>query len=79
MIKEAIKDIIIVIAITTVILFVGALFEKAMATTSQEQCEIKGGVWTGEYCAPREMTDEEIVYARFYTAKKEKELREIKK
>ncbi|PVX40576.1 hypothetical protein C8D76_103149 [Pasteurella langaaensis DSM 22999] len=65
--KQIIKEIFILAIFSLVIILATVLASKAFATTPQETCEIKGGVWTGEYCAPRDMTDDEIVYAQEYT------------
>lgn len=76
--KQIIKEIFILATFSLVIILATVLANKAVATTPQETCEIKGGVWTGKYCAPRDMTDEEIDFAQRYTILKEIEMREMK-
>ncbi|SEQ65136.1 hypothetical protein [Basfia succiniciproducens] len=75
MIKEPLKEIVTLIVLAAVMLLIGAILEKAFAATPQETCEIKGGVWIGEYCAPLDMTDDEIAYAERYTALKQAEMK----
>ena len=76
--KRVIKEIFILATFSLVIILATVLANKAIATTPQETCDIKGGVWTGKYCAPPDMNDEEITYAQHYTILKEIEMREVK-
>lgn len=76
--KDFIKELFVLFALALFILFIGALAERASATTPQEACEIKGGIWTKTYCAPPDMRDEDISYAQRYTVLKQIEMREVK-
>ena len=77
MITEPIKEIIISVVIAVVILFTGAILERAFAATPQENCEIKGGVWEENYCAPPDMSEDDIKLAQRYVVLKELEMREV--
>ncbi|MDY3122879.1 MAG: hypothetical protein SOW21_00585 [[Actinobacillus] rossii] len=76
--KRVIKEIFILATFSLVIILATVLANKAVATTPQETCDIKGGIWTKTYCAPPDMNDEEITYAQRYTILKEIEMREMK-
>lgn len=76
--KRVIKEILILATFTLVMIFATVLTNRAIATTQQDTCETKGGIWTKTYCAPPDMNDEEITYAQRYTILKQIEMREMK-
>ncbi|MDD7545612.1 hypothetical protein [Actinobacillus porcinus] len=76
--KQIIKEIFILAMFSLVMLLATVLAQRAIATTPQEACEIKGGIWTKTYCAPPDMRDEDISYAQRYTVLKQIEMREVK-
>lgn len=77
-IMTILKGVLLSLVVIFAALVVITLFRPAFGATPAEDCDIKGGVWNGKYCLARDMTDEEITFARRYTLLKQIESREIK-
>ncbi|WP_439234924.1 hypothetical protein [Lonepinella koalarum] len=79
LIKTYLQNIFTGIALALLIVVAIALIASchpAFATTPQETCANKGGVWQHGHCLNRDMTDEEIEYAKQWVTLKQRETQE---
>lgn len=73
---------ILCIILAVAVLIVMTAFRPALATTTIDQCEDKGGIWQtypSPHCAPPDMTAEQLESAKRYVTLKQIEMREVKK